>query len=372
MDKITKIIILLVLSYILLKSINIDIIEPFALSASVITDITQLDPTKFYYKGIRTTSATTTPSQNGGTTCDEFPEIVYQLAPVVNATCKTENQDSYYTFDTTGVKGNIIYPRFFTQATITGVTNVVSFSFNGTNAVLCASDATGNTTSVRYSTVFNSLTSSFNLRDGIVKQCSLNSDGFLGGANSAAAMFGSYPFYNNGWASISGGAMQLEVGKLPNSQPLNALLICVNSLKKVYTAQYGVAGFVESTSQPMTCVSADEDVLGGCDKDTGKAYYSKVTGPGVVNWSYITGSSAISYISIARNLRAIAINSSGKLIACKDVSKALSMNDWKQIVTIDTTLTFKSVCYRGGNVVSAVTNDNRLFIEFDISFIFSI
>jgi len=343
----------------------------YALGSDTFIDVTLLDPTKFYYKGTRKTSATITPGQNGGTTCSEFPDVVYQIAPAINATCQPDIQNSFYTFDTTSVKGNVIYPRFFQAAAITGITNVLWFSFYGSNAVLCT-PATS-TQNVRYSTAFNSIAASFNNRDGTLFQCSLNSDGFLAGVGyNGVTPYGSYPFYNNGWSQIPGGLTQIEVGRLPGQQPLNAFWIGCNSAKGVFTAQYSTTNGAQTTSQPMTCVSCDENVVAGCDKDIGKAYYATVTTAGIINWTLINGSAGITYISLAKNMRAIAINTAGKLIACKDVTQAASMSDWKPIVTLDPTLVFKTVCYRGGAVAAAITTDNRLFIEMDLSFIFSI
>jgi hypothetical protein len=53
-------------------------IEHFILSPTIVTELTKIEPNKFYYKGIRNTSATTTPAQNGGITCIEFPNVVYK------------------------------------------------------------------------------------------------------------------------------------------------------------------------------------------------------------------------------------------------------------------------------------------------------
>ena len=53
-------------------------IEHFVLSPTIVTELTSIDPNKFYYKGIRNTSATIIPAANGGITCIEFPNVVYK------------------------------------------------------------------------------------------------------------------------------------------------------------------------------------------------------------------------------------------------------------------------------------------------------
>jgi hypothetical protein len=54
-------------------------IEYFALSPGIFTDVTTLDSTKSYLVGRLTTKNTTTPAQNGGKGCQEYPETVYKL-----------------------------------------------------------------------------------------------------------------------------------------------------------------------------------------------------------------------------------------------------------------------------------------------------
>ena len=50
----------------------------YALSTGIITDITQVDPTKYYYIGTLVKSNTLTPAKNGGIECkSEFPNKVY-------------------------------------------------------------------------------------------------------------------------------------------------------------------------------------------------------------------------------------------------------------------------------------------------------
>jgi hypothetical protein len=54
-------------------------IEYFALSPDIYTDVTKLDANKTYLVGKLNTSNTTTPAQNGGKTCQEYPQTVYKL-----------------------------------------------------------------------------------------------------------------------------------------------------------------------------------------------------------------------------------------------------------------------------------------------------
>jgi len=54
--------------------------EHFVLTSNVVTDITQLDPNKMYFKGTRNTSATISPAANGGVGCTEFPAVVWMAA----------------------------------------------------------------------------------------------------------------------------------------------------------------------------------------------------------------------------------------------------------------------------------------------------
>lgn len=374
--KLIKIILWGIIIYLLFKDLNLE--ENFALTSDIITDVNNLDASTYYVKGSRTTSATNTPAVNGGEECTEFPDVVYKKLKAEPATCKPENDPTYYTFDTVPIKGNIIYPRFMSLANITGVTNAMSITFNGSNAQLIAANVSvsnGVTTAtpsvIKFSTAFNSLVSSFNNKEGILVQSSLNSDGYTAGVTSNGSIYVMYPFTNlSGWGQSAGGGAQVEVGKLPNSLPNLAIAILCTSTKKVYSAQFGVTDWIETTSQPMTCVSADENVFAGCNVDTGKGYYATVTKNGIIPWVYINGSSSLAYISVAKNFRAIGINKDGKLIACKDVTKATSDADWKIIQTIDSAVKFRSVCYRGGNIVAAISTDYKLYMDLDISSVF--
>ena len=52
--------------------------ENFALSSGTVLDVSQTDPTKFYYIGKLVKSNTLSSSKNGGSNCLEFPSIVYK------------------------------------------------------------------------------------------------------------------------------------------------------------------------------------------------------------------------------------------------------------------------------------------------------
>ncbi len=80
----------------------------FALDMGTTVNKKDLDPTKYYLIGKRNTSNTTTPSRNGGTDCEEFPEIAYKLAPPTNAVCKDNIMNDYYTWVDTQVSGKDI------------------------------------------------------------------------------------------------------------------------------------------------------------------------------------------------------------------------------------------------------------------------
>jgi hypothetical protein len=52
--------------------------ENFALSSGTVLDVSQTDPTKFYYVGKLVKSNTLSSSKNGGSNCLEFPSTVYK------------------------------------------------------------------------------------------------------------------------------------------------------------------------------------------------------------------------------------------------------------------------------------------------------
>ena len=54
-------------------------IEYFVLSPDIYTDVTKLDANKTYLVGKLNTSNIISPAQNGGKTCQEYPQIVYKL-----------------------------------------------------------------------------------------------------------------------------------------------------------------------------------------------------------------------------------------------------------------------------------------------------
>ena len=70
---------LLVIIYNLMITDQYSFLERFALSGTVVTDISQLDPTKFYLVGTRTKSNIKSPAQNGGKECPDYPVTIYKL-----------------------------------------------------------------------------------------------------------------------------------------------------------------------------------------------------------------------------------------------------------------------------------------------------
>lgn len=362
-------------------------VEKFALSTGVYTDVTQLNPSRFYYRGTRTTSNTKVPAQNGGTTCQEFPTEVYKEAEVKNAECQGEIQDAFYTFDTVSTKATVLYPRFFAVATPTfnsaaAPTTFSWITFYGNNAVLI--DSAGG---IYYSMNFTTqgVSPYFIRRDGTLQQSSLNSSGFLVGTTNTVAngtLYGSYPFNQNGWAGEPQGGQGrlLEVGKSTNG-PNNPIIVTLNAANQGNYKIWGVSNWGAGISQQLTQIYIDETFLSGCNNvsttiTNGNIFYQdNFNGTAAPSFTPVRyPASGVKYIAANRDYRAIAINQAGKLIACKNLKTVSSDLDWKLIQTIDPNVTFKQVSFKGAgnNVVAAISTDNQLYMEMDISTLFNL
>ena len=317
----------------------------YALTANSVVDVTQVDPTKFYYVGRRSKSNTTSPAQNGGTECPEFPDVVYQLAPVINATCQTSdivggNVDTNYTFDKTlSVKGNILYPRFFSISTSSNPTTAKWISINGNNAVLV--DGSG---AVYITTLFNTAQQSWTLIAGNLKQVSLNKDGFKEGTNSSGSLFGAYPLTSQSWAYDGSGnnAVQLEVGSSKNGNPTNPLQMHFNTSGNLYAAIWGVSGWQQistTTPGPVSSLSIDNFIVAITAKNDGKIYYADfnplINGGAVSSpsWIVVPGSEAINFkfISAGEDGRALGIGADGQIYKCSNYRAAAPV--WKVVKT---------------------------------------
>lgn len=361
-------------------------VEKFALSSKVFTDVTALDPSKFYYRGTRAVSNTVSPAQNGGTTCQEFPTEVYMLAEAINATCKGEIQDSFYNFDDVAVKATVLYPRFFAVSTpifntTTKPTGYRWITFYGNNAVLIDS---GN--GIYFSSAFTTqgVSPYFTRRDGLLQQVSINSAGWVGGSNNTAgagSIFGSYPFNQNGWNADGQGfqGRSLEVGKSTNG-PNNPICIFVDPSNAASYKIWGVTNWTRMTQQ-FSQLAIDETFLCGCNNTSP----TSVTNGNIFYMENFDGKSqpvftpvrfpaaGVRYISANADYRAIAINQQGKLIACRNIKNVASEFDWKLIQTIDPNVNFVQVSFKGiGNTVAAISSDNKLYMEMDISTLFNL
>jgi hypothetical protein len=85
--------------------------EGFALSSGITDKTSDLDLTKYYFIGNRTTSNTKTPATNGGTECPEFNDFAYKLAPKTDAVCQPNGpEDAFYTFVNTTKVGAKMFP----------------------------------------------------------------------------------------------------------------------------------------------------------------------------------------------------------------------------------------------------------------------
>jgi len=82
--------------------------EDFALPTNAVTDWKLLKPELYYFKGVRKVSNTIEKPMNGGKECQEFNEVVYTVAPAVDAKCRGENDIAYYNLETVSKKGKDI------------------------------------------------------------------------------------------------------------------------------------------------------------------------------------------------------------------------------------------------------------------------
>jgi hypothetical protein len=363
--------------------------ENFALTSGSVVDVSQTDPTKFYYVGKRTKSNTLTQSQNGGTNCSEFPETVYQLAPVVNATCSVPditsgNIDGNYSFSTTAIKGNVLYPRFFSLSQSSSPATAKFIDIAGSSALLVdGSD------SVYYTTQMNSLSPSWVLlNSGFLSQVSLNKDGFKLGSDGAGKIWASYPFTTNNWAaeSSNGFANMYEVGNSVTTTPTNPIKFALTVASGILNVGvHGITGWVNMTSLLISNISVDGFFVSAIGKNDGKLYYIDGVNKNYSNgtltqfmWTAVPGSEQIggtglAFISAGADYKALGIDKNGNLWKCNNIKTAQSASDWKIIMSNPSTVKFRNVSYKAGNtVIAAVGTDNKLYIESDLTALFNL
>ncbi len=371
--------------------------EGFALSSGTVSDITQTDPNKFYYIGKRNKSNTITPAQNGGTECVEFPDTIYQAAPVVNATCivagtdpaaiAAANVDANYTLSSQPIKGNVLYARFFTISQQSSPSSSQDIAISGTSALL--TDSAG---AVYYTNQMYSLAPSWIQLNtsGMVNSVSLNKDGFKLGLDGGGKIWASYPFTTNNWSAESGGgfAVQYEAGNsVDATNPTFIMKFAVQSGGVLQVGVHGITGFMNMSANSLltSSISVDGFFVSAIGQNDKKVYYIASANNYYSNgrlsqfeWTVVPGSEQIggtglAYISAGSDGRAMGVDRNGKLWKCNNIRTAQSASDWKNVLSNPSSLVFKTVCYKAGNsVIAAITRDNKLYIEKDIAAVFAL
>ena len=417
---------LLVIIYNLMITDQYSFLERFALSGTVVTDISQLDPTKFYLVGTRTKSNIKSPAQNGGTECPDYPITIYKEAAIVNADCISPTaaissvpDDTFYSYGTSSVPGVVIFPRFFTtnitfNIPVTTTTNdnaTKSISYNTNGTVLIVGNTSGN---LYWSSNFGTSTQSFNLISGGTNTFNNASIGmgnfYVGGRLTpsndnllmAGTTTGSMSPIQNGSSYYYG--TQQAIGTVTGIQgyvgtPDNVLMtIGLNG--RVFLQQQGafwyrivwsqdparassisldqtVATIVQYTPSSGTTLASSIIYMvslqpGGNVAKAPGGIGAEISTLGTAGFKKVVGNpNNIVYLCAGEDLRAFAINSDGNMLICNNITTASSPSDWIVLPSL-TGLKFKQVFYRktANNIAYAINESGKVYVQRDVDSMF--
>ena len=416
---------LLVIIYNLMITDQYSFLERFALSGTVVTDISQLDPTKFYLVGTRTKSNIKSPAQNGGTECPDYPITIYKEAAIVNADCISPTaaissvpDDTFYSYGTSSVPGVVIFPRFFTTnitfnipiTTTTNDTSVKSISYNDSGNVLIV----GNTSGIVYwSSNFGTSTQSFNSMPGgtvTFTNASIGKGSYVvGGRMTDNVLYWRSTAPTSNWNAIQDrstlyNGTQVAIGTVSGIQGYNGLpdnvVMIIGTDGNVYLQQNGAYFFkIIWSQQPAkaTSISLDQTVatIVQYTPSSGTTLASSIIfmtsfqaggnvakAPGGIGSEIATTNTAafkkvignpnnIKYLCAGEDLRAFAINDLGNMLICNNITTATTPSDWIVLPSLSG-VKFSKVFYRktANNIAYAIDESGKVYVQRDVDSIF--
>ena len=418
---------LLVIIYNLMITDQYSFLERFALSGTVVTDISQLDPTKFYLVGTRTKSNIKSPAQNGGTECPDYPVTIYKEAAVVNADCISPTaaissvpDDTFYSYGTSSVPGVVILPRFFTtnitfNIPITSTTNdnaTKSISYNLNGQVLLVGETSGN---AYWSSNFGASNQSFNvIPSGVVKfdNASLGMGNVTAGGRSlptndkliyAGTLTGGYAPIQNRTSYYYG--TQQAIGTVPNIQGHAAgtydnIFMTIGLDGNVFLQQQGSYYYKLVWSQQpgkASSISLDKTVAtivqykpasgttlassiifmvslqpGGNVANAPGGIGAEISTLNTVAFKKVLGSpNNISYVCAGEDLRAFAVDADGNILICNNITTASTPSDWIILPKISSVV-FSKVFYRqtSNDIAYALDVNGKVYVQKGVNAMF--
>ena len=372
----------------------------FTLFPTVATsDPTSLIPNVYYTVGVRKTSNTTTPAQNGGTNCTEFPPNIYYPAAVVNAICAMPSytptslastvDNVYYTMDGVTVLGNTYNKLFLSPAFPAGsVGPYTCITVSGNQALL---SGPGNNPLLYFCGNYIASTSplpsapQFTSYQGLSKVTAMTiasprNIGFHIGTDNR----GNYTnpvFANNGW-SRDGSTDDIS---LAIAEPASGAVIPINinSSKMMYSQEFGNNFNKQTAASTLGFVQVSAD-LGNVAAITaaGALYlcqnpqandgmiFNQVVSSVTIKFKYVSiGGDGVCIGILKEDLQLTPASIAPKdtMIACRNVLVSTSLSDWKRVrpnTSNPNTWTFQQVNYKSKNqTMSAIDGVGVLLIE---------
>ena len=368
--------------------------------AGATSDVTLLNPNVYYTVGTRKTSNTTTPAQNGGTNCTEFPPNIYFPAAVVNAICAMPSytptslastvDNVYYNIDNVAVLGNTYNKLFLSPAFPSGsVGPYTSITVSGNQALL---SGPGNNPLLYFCGNYIASTSSLPSAPqfaqyqgaGKVTAMTIVSPRYIGFhiGTDGRGNFTDPVFANNGW-SRDGSSDDISLA-IAEPRGEKVIPININTSNQMYSQEYGSDFNLQKNASILKFVqvSADldnvaaitgEGILWVCNKPQANdgMVFQRVVSSAAIKFNYVSiGGDGVCIGILKEDLQLTPASIAPKytMIACRDVfSSTGSLSDWKRVrpnTAGPNTWTFQQVNYKSRNqTMSAIDGVGGLLIE---------